>query len=212
ASATKLALFAALGVGGAAVLSGCPIYDGNSGHRICDDQWCYDCPDSFYSNECVSYTCSSNNDCPNGYSCQNNYCVRGSGGGDCSVNGCPPGETCKLAGGTLQCVGSGSGDGGVAGDGGAADASTNLCEKEGVQDACASGSVCLNHNCYIACAADAGANACKGADKFNVCKPVAATSGTYYICGSDSNLGNECDTSKGRNCPSPQVCIDGYCK
>ncbi len=215
-SAPKFALMA-LGLAGAAVLAGCPIYDGDGGHRVCDGDGCWDCPNPYYSGDCVNYTCNSSNDCPSGYSCQGYYCVRG--GGDCQISGCPYGETCKLQGGVLQCVG--NGDGGAPIDAGPApdaapdsgpDAASYVCKTEGVQDACTAGSICLNHNCYIACSPSAGANACKGADKYNTCKQVFATSGNYYICGSDTNLGTECDLSKGKDCTRPAVCIDGYCK
>src|SRR5882757_153554 len=155
-SAPKFALMA-LGLAGAAVLGGCPIYDGDGGHRVCDGSGCWDCPDPYYSGSCVDYTCNSTSDCPGGYSCQGYYCVPGGGGSDCSVNGCPNGGVCKLQGGVLQCVGGG---GAVDGGGGpidagpapdASDAASYVCQKEGVQDACTAGSICLNHNCYIAC-------------------------------------------------------------
>jgi hypothetical protein len=92
-----------------------------------------------------------------------------------------------------------------------------VCNVDGQQDLCASGSICLHHNCYIACSADAGAadggsNGCQNADQFNICKSVTTSTGTYYVCGSNSNLGNECDPTQSENCASPEVCIDGYCR
>jgi hypothetical protein len=33
------------------------------------------------------------------------------------------------------------------------------------------------------------------------------------VCGSTSNLGNQCDPTQNLPCTGPgQVCIDGYCK
>jgi hypothetical protein len=88
-----------------------------------------------------------------------------------------------------------------------------LCATEGVQDACAQGSICLHHACYIACSADAGdGGGCQSADQFNVCKQVTTGSGTYSVCGSSANLGNQCDPTTGRACTSPAICIDGYCR
>jgi hypothetical protein len=73
----------------------------------------------------------------------------------------------------------------------------------------------LHHNCYIACsiadAGDAGVG-CQTADNFNICKPVQTSSGTYDVCGSNTNLGNQCDPTQGKNCNSPAICIDGYCR
>jgi hypothetical protein len=86
------------------------------------------------------------------------------------------------------------------------------CGTDGVQDNCQAGSICLRHSCYIACSADAGADACKNADKFNQCKAVTTTSGTHNVCGSTDNLGTDCDPTQGKNCATPLICIDGYCK
>jgi hypothetical protein len=91
-----------------------------------------------------------------------------------------------------------------------------LCQTDGQQDNCATGSICLHHNCYIACTlADGGADGggtCQHADQFNVCKAVQTSTGTYDVCGSSTNLGNQCDPTQGENCMSPAICIDGYCK
>ncbi|WP_394839688.1 hypothetical protein LVJ94_22635 [Pendulispora rubella] len=217
---------AALGLTTAAVLSGCPIYDGDSGHRVCTGGGdCYDCPNSYYSNECVPYQCGSSYDCPSGYSCQNNYCVGGGKScssdancpygqvcgsdrqchnGDCSTNGCPNGGTCKLSGGKLQCIYPDAGP--------PTDAGPAQCTGDGTQDICATGSICLHHNCYITCSPDAGADACKGGEiyKLTVCRPVTAANGSYNVCGSETDIGNECDAK--RPCSSPTLCIDGYCK
>jgi hypothetical protein len=103
---------------------------------------CYSCPDDYYSSDCYAYGCGSDYDCPTGYGCFNGQCALGPGAdggyadggactrpsdcpsgqtcgsddrchaGDCSSSGCPSGYQCKLSGGTLQCVGSGTPDGG----------------------------------------------------------------------------------------------------
>jgi hypothetical protein len=86
------------------------------------------------------------------------------------------------------------------------------CNVDGAQDNCQPGSICLRHSCYIACNADAGADACKAADQFNQCKAVTTGSGTYNVCGSTTNLGTACDPTQGKNCDGSLVCIDGFCK
>jgi hypothetical protein len=47
---------------------------------------------------------------------------------------------------------------------------------------------------------------------FPLCKPVTTSSGTYDVCGSSTNLGNQCDPTQGMNCSGSEVCIDGYCR
>ena len=88
-----------------------------------------------------------------------------------------------------------------------------VCKKDGVQDACAKGSICLHHSCYIACDPKS-ASACKAAAMFNECKPVTTSSGTYHVCGSTTNLGDECDPTRTPplDCSSGKICIDGYCR
>lgn len=136
-----------------------------------------------------SPTCSSNAQCSNGTVCVDERCVAK----------CDAGGTCAAG---LVCV-----DGGCTPD----EKPVFTCATEGQKDACASGSICLRHSCYISCGGDAS-NACTTADKFNVCKQVTTGSGTYSVCGSNTNLGTECDPTQGKNCTAPAICIDGYCK
>lgn len=159
--------------------------------------------------------CSAQKPCPTGYSCdlQKGVCTGNpspcqtsqqcNGGNVCveghCVNPCSNG-TC---GAGLVCVG-----GGCIPD----QKPQFVCATEGQQDACKMGSLCLHHNCYIACDTDA-AMSCKNADQFNMCKSVTTQSGTYSVCGSSSNLGSECDPTQGKNCVNGgTICIDGYCR
>jgi hypothetical protein len=87
-----------------------------------------------------------------------------------------------------------------------------ICNTQGVQDSCNAGSICLHHSCYIACTPGDGGNTCQAADNFNICKPVASSTGTYYVCGSATNLGNQCDPTQGDSCGSPAICINGFCR
>lgn len=135
-------------------------------------------------------TCTSSSQCSDGSVCVQEHCVA-----PCGANG-----TC---GAGLVCV-----DGGCTPD----EKPVFTCATDGVQDNCQPGSICLRHSCYIACNADAGAEACKNADEFNQCKPVTTSSGTHQVCGSTSNLGSECDPTQNKSCAVPLVCIDGFCK
>jgi hypothetical protein len=158
--------------------------------------------------------CSSTKPCATGYSCDltKGVCTGNptpcSNGGTCGggnvcvdthcVAPCGPNNTC---GAGLICVA-----GGCTPD----EKPKFVCSVEGVQDVCAAGSLCLHHNCYIAC--DGTAGSCKSADKFNVCKAVTTGTGSYQVCGSDSNLGSDCDPTVGKNCTNALICIDGFCR
>ena len=87
-----------------------------------------------------------------------------------------------------------------------------VCGTEGVQDVCASASICLHHSCYITCTTspDSCENNPPG---LSVCKDVTTSSGQYNVCGSTTNLGSECDpTVAGQTCSGGKVCIDGFCR
>ena len=85
--------------------------------------------------------------------------------------------------------------------------------KDGTQDLCAAGSICLHHNCYVACAG-AGDTSCAKFDKFPVCKSVTTSSGDHSVCSSATGLGGDCDptTTPPKTCSAGKVCLDGYCK
>ncbi len=86
-----------------------------------------------------------------------------------------------------------------------------VCSLDGMQDACASGSICLHHSCYISCETP-NQNACSALPDFDQCKAVTTPSGSHQVCGSTDNLGSECDPTAGNNCTAGLVCIDGFCK
>lgn len=134
--------------------------------------------------------CTSSTQCTGGTVCVDEHCVAPCGaGGECAAG--------------LLCI-----DGGCTPD----EKPVFICNTDGVKDNCQQGSICVRHSCYIACDADAGNDGCKNADKFNVCKSLTTTNGTYSVCGSNSNLGSECDPTQNKACGSPLVCIDGFCK
>ena len=182
------------------------------------------CPNS---EQCVqgvcTPACSATVPCPVGYSCDARGVCTGNpascGGGQACTSGtvcveqhcvtpCGAGNTCPTA---LVCV-----NGGCIPD----QKPQFVCGADGTPGNgapgnCAVGSLCLHHNCYIACASDAGADGggCRAADKFNTCKQVMASGNTYEVCGSSSNLGSECDPTIGKACTDlSKICIDGYCK
>jgi hypothetical protein len=171
-------------------------------------------------NGACTAACSANNPCPTGFSCDTGKgvctgnpapCQSGlaCGDGKSCVEGhcvttCGTGGTCPTG---LICV-----DGGCTPD----ERPIFSCAVDGEPGTgeagkCAQGSVCLRRSCYISCDPQ-DANACVGADTFNLCKPVTTTSGAYNVCGSSSNLGAECDVAQGRPCAGGLVCVDGFCR
>ncbi len=192
-----------------------------NGDCVAPADQCSDATQCPTGSQCVQGACTPSCDathpCATGYSCDTSKGVCtgnptpcGSTGQSCSgstvcvedhcVTPCGAGNTCSQG---LICIG-----GGCIPD----QKPQFVCTTEGTQDACASGSTCLHHSCYIACSADAGTQACQAADKFNECKQVQTGTGTYSVCGSSSNLGTECDPTQGKNCTSPLICIDGFCR
>ena len=202
------------------------------------------CPDS---EQCVDGACvpacgpGSTNPCPTGYSCVTPGGDAGSGPGVCTGNPTPCGTAdggMKCAGGTTcvdqhcvpDCSKGKCSDGLVCVDNGCIPNQTPnfVCDKEnqtpGTQDACDKGSICLHHNCYIACDGnpDASPGFCSTATgtKFPICKGVTESTtdggtGTFFVCASSSNLGSDCDptSTPPKTCATAgQVCIDGYCE
>lgn len=161
-------------------------------------------------------SCSATKPCPTGYGCDTTKGVCTQNPTPCtSSTQCNGGKTCVQE----HCVDPCGPDGKCAAglvciDGGCTPEQNPVftCTTDGSQGNCQVGSICLRHSCYIGCDADAGAEACKNADKFNQCKSVTTSSGTYSVCGSTTNLGTECDPTQGKNCDASKICIDGYCK
>jgi hypothetical protein len=203
--------------------------DGGSGVLCLDGQCvtpanqCTDttqCPDS---EECVQGgcvpTCSSTMPCPTGYSCTTNGvctgnpspCGTADGGAKCTNDTTCVDQRCVTRCGTgdVACA-----DGLVCVDNGCIpdQKPVFVCNTDGVQGKCDTGSICLHHSCYIACDPEASTS-CAKADTFNICKPVTTSSGTHYVCASSSNLGSQCDPTRDVSCPTTtDVCIDGYCR
>jgi len=178
-------------------------------------------------------SCAGGASCPTGYSCDTNTsactgsptpCGAADGGGKCTAGltcvdeHCVPDCTATNGGtgtdGGTTCTGAGL----VCVDNGCIPDQTPqlVCDTQGnaqgTQDVCSVGSICLHHSCYIACSMGDGGNSCKTADEFNLCKAVMTSTGTFDVCGSSTNLGNQCDPTQGINCVAAAVCINGYCR
>ncbi len=175
------------------------------------------CPDpdsqSCVNGKCVA-ACSSPSDCPDGYTCDTvlGICSLPASGctvtQDCGdpalvcvagacVDRCGPNDSCPE---DFVCVANGC----------VPDQKPSfLCGQEGVQDVCSAGSICLHHSCYIACTPDPDSCAVNPPD-LNQCKSVTTSTGAYDVCGSSTNLGDECDPTTA--CPGAKVCIDGFCR
>jgi hypothetical protein len=180
---------------------------------------CWDqgqCPagDKCAGGKCVKQ-CSVDGDCPSGFACD-------AGLGICSLAKQPCKLTRDCGSASLVCVDGacvGRSDQNTCADPGTVwvengcvptEKATFKCSGDGVQDACAAGSLCLHHGCYIGCAADPAI--CP--NNLPVCKDVTTASGTQKVCGSTQTLGGECDltASPPKTCGAGKVCIDGFCK
>jgi hypothetical protein len=201
----------------------CPTPAGSrclTGRCVAPQDQCADATQCPAGGQCVqgacTPSCSTNKPCPTGYGCDLGKGVCTTNPTPCGTSGtCGGGKVCVQehcvdtcgAGGTcstgLKCV-----DSGCTPD----QQPVFTCGADGVQDTCQQGSICLRHSCYIGCSASGAADQCKNADTFNQCKAVTTGSGTFNVCGSTGNLGTDCDPTQGKNCTSPAVCIDGYCK
>ncbi len=158
-------------------------------------------------------SCSAQKPCPTGYSCDIQKGVCTGNPTPCSSSSQCNGNVCVQGHCVTPCSGNSCGTGLVCVGGGCIPDQKPqfVCATEGMQDACKMGSLCLHHNCYIGCDSDASMP-CKNADQFNICKSVTTISGTYSVCGSSTNLGNEGDPTQGKNCNGGLICIDGYCR
>lgn len=160
--------------------------------------------------------------CAAGYTCDDKagLCTGGAAACD-STKACVSGSTCVSG----RCVAPAATDGtcpsgtvSVAGGCVVDDRPIFFCDndgtKDGQQDKCATGSICLHHNCYISCTGSSDTTTCAKADKFPVCKSVTTSSGPHNVCGSNTSLGSECDptSTPPKACASGKVCIDGFCK
>jgi hypothetical protein len=180
----------------------------------CFDQSQCDPGDKCAAGKCTQ-ACTSNSDCRDGFACDTTL-------GICSkpVNTCTVTNDCGSA--TKVCIGGGCvprATGGTCAAGDVWDengcipnqAATFTCMQDGQQDACAAGSICLHHSCWISCDAP-NESLCANQPTLNSCKPVTSTSGSHDVCGTGQNLGGQCDPTAGKTCSGGKVCIDGFCK
>ncbi len=190
--------------------------------RLCSDRTqCFVPGDSCVDGICEPH-CSAQTPCPGGYACDFNRGVCALNASPCIGSGtapCQGGSTCveercvppcANADGEPACP-----DGQLCVHGGCIpdEAAKFACRNDGqsgfLATTCSANAICLHHDCYAACDADAGASACS--DPSAVCRQVTVAAGTYLVCGSSDNLGSDCDPAAGRYC-SGAVCIDGYCR
>lgn len=190
--------------------------DGKGGVCTVEADQCFDGSQCGVAQSCVegkcTLTCQTTADCRDGFLCDPLDI--------CSI----PSQTCVVTNdcgsADLVCVGGACvprskngacGPGDVWTENGCIpnQAASFICQAEGQQDACAAGSICLQHSCWISCEADP--NVCPA--KLPSCKTVALNASVYRLCGGDESLGNECGAgAMGHTCAAGKICIDGYCK
>lgn len=189
------------------------------------------------SGECTAPAdqCFDQTQCPSGDVCANGKCTPSCAGGDVcpAAYSCDAVDTCTVPTNACQITNDCIGAVEVCVDGACVPRSFEgvclldevwvengcipdqsplfICDVEGQQDACAVGSLCLHHSCYISCAAP-NETVCTSLPEFDECKLVTTLTGEYEVCGSATNLGSECDPTAGLACGPGLVCIDGFCK
>jgi hypothetical protein len=213
----KRALLGLVVLGVAAVLAGCPIYSNQSDYRVCTGQSCYDCPDPSYSSMCVLWSCNTDSDCGDGYTCAGNgTCTSSSGDdasapSDCSVNGCPAGEVCKLVGGVASCVLFGTTAGEDAGDATASQADASADAVMGSSDASTEATASLDGATKDASypdGGDTGVTSPDGSDGSSESSTLPEASATIACnANGDCSIGASC--VDGQCTPSVQLCSDG---
>jgi hypothetical protein len=202
---------------------------------LCSDSTQCDSTKTCEDGRCVP-KCTSGS-CAAGYTCDasSGLCTGGalacggsSSSGDAGTDGgdaaapktCSSSSTCKGTHCVDKCATDGSCKSGLVCVGGGCvpdERAIFFCDldgtKDGTQDLCASGSICLHHNCYLSCTGPTDTTSCAPAGKFPVCKSVTTSSGDHYVCGSSTNLGSACDptSSPPKTCAAGKVCIDGFC-
>lgn len=181
---------------------------------LCFDQ--VQCPggDACVEGKCTA-TCVDDGSCPDGFSCDlargvctvpTDPCERTA---DCGAADrvCVGGACVPRADGTVCPVGSIWVENGCL----AEQRATFACTTDGEQAECAAGLICVHRTCFVSCdPPDQGA--CAAIPGFEQCKEVATAGDTFAVCGSDANLGGECDPTLGVACDQGLVCIDGSCR
>jgi hypothetical protein len=150
-------------------------------------------------------SCATTSDCQGGAVCVETRCVAPCASASAEAGSqCPAGQVCV--------------NGGCIPDQGARFTCQNDGNVGNLASTCDPGSICLHGDCYPMCDADGGGCTTAG----QACKSVTIPKGTFFVCGTATTLGSECNPAVGKYCaptpaacvgctPIPRLCIDGYC-
>jgi hypothetical protein len=181
--------------------------------------FCFDASQCAAGDHCVSgkcmQGCTSSADCSGGYGCDTTLGVCSVPLRTCTItNDCGGPSTVCVAG---ACVPRSLGGACMAGqtwvENGCVRTQgfTPVCVTTGVRDACATGSICLHHTCFLSCAAPSSTR-CASETVLNQCRPVTAAGTEYDVCGTPTTLGHDCSPPDVVSCPGVQTCVDGFCR
>ncbi len=159
-------------------------------------------------------TCSASVACPAGYACDFHHGVCSGNPAPCTSGAtCTGGSVCVESHCAAPCGGLDSGaqcaSGQVCVNGGCIpdQQAQFTCSIDGTACSVPGGGTgtCVHGDCYAACPDGGGCPV-----DAPVCKQVPGNKGMYPVCGTSSDLGNQCNPAVGSYC-SAGVCIDGYC-
>jgi hypothetical protein len=161
-------------------------------------------------------TCSTSVSCPAGYACNYPIGVCTGNQGACSATApCDNGAVCVEG----HCVGPcGTGDGQAQCGVGQVCVNGGCIPDQQAQFDCPNSidgtactlpaggpGICLHGDCYSGCPDGGG---CPSSSP--VCKSVTDNRGAYNVCGTSTDLGDQCNPAVGAYCTGA-TCIDGYC-
>ena len=140
--------------------------------------------------------CASTMDCQGGAVCVETRCVAPCASASAEAGSqCPTGQVCV--------------NGGCIPDQGARFTCKNDGNVGALASTCDPSSICLHGDCYPMCDSDGGGCSNPG----EACKSVTIPKGTYFVCGTSTTLGSQCNPAVGTYCDTgASLCIDGFCR
>ena len=203
------------GVGGVAILGGCPVYGGDGGPESVACSTSRDCPTGSVcavTGFCATPApgnCAVPTDCSAGNTCGSDSLCHA---GDCSTWPCVSGFVCKVSSGSASCVA------GTVTDAGPPDSGFSGCTSNASCASAGAGAKCLNGACVAPADQCSDATQCSNAYQCveGVCTPACSVSKpcpTGYACDTGKGVctGNPSPCASSAQCTGGTVCVEQHC-